>query len=128
MKIVDSDGDLDDYMDDFDEPVMDGNDDFSDLRDDLDEIEEDAVDSTSDPAVNSGLANLSSYSGSGSGTVDSAVPNPSTHGSAVPESDPLTLLALLAHLGLPGQWQQCVFLSSRSLHQQVRLKIPPHCQ
>ena len=66
---------------------MDGSDDeFSDLEgDDLDETEEDAVDSTPDPNVNSGLASLSSSSGSGS--IDSAVPDPSTHGSAVPGSD-----------------------------------------
>ena len=88
MHCEDSDDDLDDYMDDFDEPVMDGSDDeFSDLEgDDLDEGEEDAVDSTPDPTVNSGLASLSSSSGSG--FVDSAVPDPSTRGSAVPGSDP----------------------------------------
>ena len=85
MHCEDSDDDLD-YTDDFDEPVMDGSDDeFSDLEgDDLDEIEEDAVDSTPDPTVNSSLDSLSSSSGS----VDSAVPDPSTRGSAVPGSDP----------------------------------------
>ena len=89
----------------------------------MDEVEEDAVDSTPDPTVNSGLASLSSSSGSDG----SAVPDLSTRGSAVPGSDPPDSPGAVAPLDLPGRRQQHVFLSSRSLHQQVQLKISPHC-